>query len=87
MRLTAVREIGPVTIRFRLPGGQHTEVRVRPGASQRVNVAVCGSGDWYATFRSDVHAMNALRFVSVQATAPVFTPSRSACPAPEPVAA
>jgi hypothetical protein len=85
MRLTAPPDAGPVTIRFRLPRGESTAVHVRPGAPERLSIAVCGDGDWYATFRSNVRGFVGLRAVSVRATAPVFTPSASACPAPEPL--
>ncbi len=85
MRLLAPREIGAVSIEFRLPGGARTAVHLRPGVSQRVNLQVCGDGDWYSTFRSARHGMIGLRMVSVKASAPVFTPSVSACPVPETV--
>jgi hypothetical protein len=85
MQLTAPRQAGKVTLRFQLPGGESTALHLTPGAPQRLHVAVCGRG-WYATFRSSVHGMVGLRAVSVKATAPSFTPSPSACPAPEPLA-
>jgi hypothetical protein len=86
MRLVAPRQTGPVKLTFRLPGGTATSVRVRPGRPERLNIQVCGSGRWTATFRSDVHGLVGLRAVSVKATAPVFRASASACPEPEPVA-
>jgi hypothetical protein len=86
MRLTVPRRAGKVKLTFRLPGGSATSVQVRPGKPERLNIQVCGSGRWTATFRSDLHGMIGLRAVSVQATEPVFRASPSACPEPEPVA-
>jgi hypothetical protein len=79
MRLTAPDGPG-VTLRFELPGGKKTSLRVPPGATRRLNVAVCSNNhDWYGTFNSDSSAFVGLRRVSVQATAPTFTPDPSAC--------
>jgi cell shape-determining protein MreD len=88
MRLTAPPEAGKVTLRLQLPGGKRTTVHVHPGAMQRLNVAVCGNGSryWYMTFHSSAFGWDDSRRVSVKATAPVFTPSPSACRTPEPVA-
>jgi hypothetical protein len=86
MRLTAPN--GPrVTLRFELPGGKKTSLHLPPGATRRLNVAVCGNNrDWYATFNSSTAVFVGLRRVSVQATAPTFTPDPSACVARKAVA-
>ena len=84
-RLTATREAGVARITFGLPGGQRTSVPLRPGVPQRVNIAVCATGKWRATYRSSIRQLVNLRLVSVRATAPVFTPSPSACPTPQPL--
>ena len=87
MRLTAPTDAPTVKITFQLPGGERTAVVIKPGATRRLHVAVCGDGnDWYATYKSNVHALLGLRSVSVKATEPVFTPSATACPVPQPVA-
>ncbi len=85
MRLTSPKAVGANTITFELPGGEKTAVRLRPGAPEPVNIAVCGRGDWYATFRSSVHGLVGLRTVSVRSSAPVFRPSPNACPVAESV--
>jgi hypothetical protein len=85
MQLTAPRGPG-VTLRFQLPGGKKTSLRLEPGVTRRLNIAVCGNHDWYGTFNSSGSAFVGLRRVSVQATAPMFTPSQSACAAPKAVA-
>jgi hypothetical protein len=86
MRLTGPPAAGAIKLTFGLPGGQHTTVRVRPGASQLVNIAVCATGSWYATYSSNVRGLVGIRTVSVRATPPLFTPSPAACPVPQPVA-
>jgi hypothetical protein len=85
MRLTVPRQAGKVKLTFRLPGGLATSVQVRPGRPERLNIQVCGTGQWTATYRSDVHGLIGLRAVSVKATEPVFRASASACPEPEAV--
>jgi hypothetical protein len=85
MSLTAPPEAGEVTLRLRLRGGA-TTVRLRPGVTQRVSLTVCGGGKyWYMTFRSSAFAWFDGRRVSVRASAPVFTPSPSACSTRTPV--
>lgn len=85
MRLTAPPGPG-VTLRFQLPGGKRTSLRLAPGVTRRLDVPVCSDHDWYGTFKSSSAAFIGLRRVSVQATAPVFTPNASACAAPKPSA-
>jgi cell shape-determining protein MreD len=84
LRLSAPREAGTVSLRLQLPGGKRTTVHVHQGARQRLNIAVCGDGSryWYMTFHSSAYGWDDSRRVSVKATAPVFTPSPSACPTP-----
>ena len=86
MRLTSTADAPVLTITFQLPGRQRTSIRIAPGTSRRLNIAICSDRDWYATFRSDKHASIGPRLVSVKSTAPVFTPSPTACPVAEPVA-
>lgn len=79
MRLTAVPTIGPVTMTFRPSKAERVRVRLVPGKTRRVRIAVCTPGRAHVTYRSDTRGLIGLRVVSVRSTAPVFTPSPSAC--------
>ena len=46
-----------------------------------MRIPICGSKDARVTYRSKKLTLVGLRAVSVMATAPVFAPSRSVCPA------
>ena len=81
MRLTAVPAIGAVNLTFTLPRHRRVSVRLAPGRSRSVHLPVCTTGTAHVTYRSNVRALVGLRAVSVKSTAPVFTPSQSACPA------
>lgn len=80
MRLTAVPTIRPVTTTFRPSQTKRVRVRLVPGRVRTVRIAVCTPGSAHVTYRSDVRGLVGRRVVSVQSTAPVITPSRSACP-------
>ena len=84
MTLSVPADSKPVTIKFRLPGGRRTDVRVHPGVRPQIDLAACASGRWRATFRGQGLSFAGPRLVSVRATAPVFTPDPSACPDPQP---
>jgi hypothetical protein len=79
MRLTSVPAIGPVTVTFTLPKHRRVSVRLEAGATRSVRLPVCTTGVAHVTYRSNVRAYVGLRMVSVKASAPTFTPSRSAC--------
>ena len=79
MRLTAVPTIGPVTMTFQPSQTKRIRVRLAPGSARTVRIAVCTPGSAHVTYRSNVRGLIGLRVVSVQSTAPVFTPSRAAC--------
>jgi hypothetical protein len=79
MRLTAQPVIGPARLTFQSRQNRRTSVRVPVGASRQVRIPVCATRDARVTYRSNVRALYGSRPVSVQATAPVFTPSRAAC--------
>jgi hypothetical protein len=81
MRLTAPRWLGSVDMTFVSPGGNRTRVHVRAGGSASVRLAVCSVLSSRVTYRTKRTTFIGLRGVSAQATAPVFTPSRAACPA------
>jgi hypothetical protein len=84
MRLAAPPD-GSAEVTFGLPGGRRVSVHLRAGEAKRVTIAVCARERWHATYRSNIYRVVGLRLVSVRTTAPVFTPSRSACPTPRPV--
>jgi hypothetical protein len=79
MRLTASEEIGAMTLTFTLPTGRDVRVRVAPGTWAQVRLPVCKTGGARIAFRSSVRAISGVRLVSARTTAPVFTPSASAC--------
>ena len=79
MRLTAQPVIGPARLTFQSRRNVRTSVNVQVGASRQVRIPVCAARNARVTYRSNVRALFGSRPVSVQATAPVFTPSRSAC--------
>lgn len=65
-----------VTIRA---GGKKRSVVVHPGASVALELPVCASGPWTATFSAPLRANLGERLASVRATKPVFSPDASAC--------
>jgi hypothetical protein len=79
MRLTAQPVIGPARLTFQSRRNVRTSVHIPVGASREVRIPVCATRNARVTYRSNVRAFFGSRPVSVQATAPVFTPSRSAC--------
>ena len=80
MRLTAPRDSDATTLTFRPPGTTPTLVRLRPGTTRRVKLAVCGAGVAEINYRASAYRLVGLRIVSVKSTEPVFTPNPSACP-------
>jgi hypothetical protein len=78
MRLTAPRSLGAMTLTFAAKG-ERTRIRLRAGTPRLVRIPVCSRGNARVTFRSNVRGFVGLRIVSARATAPVFTPSLSAC--------
>jgi hypothetical protein len=79
MRLTASRMVGAATITFQFGEHARTTVHVRPGRPQAVRIPVCAAKDARVTYRSKKLTLIGPRTVTVRATAPVFTPSRTAC--------
>lgn len=80
LRLTSPAEVGPARLTFGYPSG-HIAVRLRPESPRRVSIPVCAAARAQVTYRSNVHGVVGLRFVSVRASVPVFRPDPSACPA------
>ncbi len=83
MRLVAAPQVGPVTMTFQNRLDSRITLRVRPGAPRLVRLAVCASRDAHVSYRSTARVLVGLRAVSLKASAPVFRPDRSACPAYE----
>ena len=84
MRLAADRRVGSVKITFQYRRDKRITLDVRPGAPRRVRVPVCAARDAHVAYRSTARTLVGMRPVSVKTTAPVFTPSPSACPAGKP---
>jgi hypothetical protein len=82
MRLASPGDSRAGSVVFRLPGGRIATVDLQPGTERRVNIAVCATGSWRATYRSTIHRLVGVRLVSVRATAPMFRPGPSGCPTP-----
>ena len=80
-RVTASRKIGSVRISLSLPDAAKRQIRLRPGASRSVRVAVCQTGRWRATIAAtSKHLMFARgRLVSANASAPVWRKDATAC--------
>jgi hypothetical protein len=79
MRLTAPPAVGPATLTFQFGRHARTTVRISPGTPRDVRIPICGSKDARVAYRAKNLTLVGTRSVSVQATAPVFTPSRTAC--------
>jgi hypothetical protein len=79
MRLAASRLAGAATITFQFAEHSQRTVRVRPGRPQLLRVPLCAAKNARVTYRSKKVTLVGVRAVTVRATAPVFTPSASAC--------
>ncbi|MGH2996177.1 MAG: hypothetical protein ACRDM9_07665, partial [Gaiellaceae bacterium] len=73
-RLTA-SEDAPVTVAL-----GDREIRLTPGASRDVELAVCSGAPWRVDFSAPPTASADGRFVSVRSTEPVYRPDPAACP-------
>jgi hypothetical protein len=79
LRLTAPDALGAMTLTFSLPTHRTVGVRLAPGTWTQVRLPVCASRHARLGFRSSVQGIAGVRLVSARTTAPVFTPSASAC--------
>jgi hypothetical protein len=79
MRLAASRMAGAATITFQFSEHALTTVHLKPGRPQFVRVPLCATKNARVTYRSKKVTLVGVRAVTVRATAPVFTPSSSAC--------
>jgi hypothetical protein len=80
IRLTTTPAVGAAALTFQFGQDARTTVSVRPGRPQSVRIPVCAARDARVTYRSNDLTLLGRRAVSVQASDPVFTPSRAACP-------
>jgi hypothetical protein len=79
-RLTASQFVRSSSLTFQYGPHLRTTVRVTPDRPQIVRIPLCTSKNARVTFRAKKYAIFGGRAVSVEATAPVFIPSRRACP-------
>jgi hypothetical protein len=82
MRLAASRLAGAATITFQFGEHARRTLRIEPGRPQVLRVPLCAARNARVTYRSKKVTLVGVRAVTVRATAPVFTPSASACSAP-----
>lgn len=73
------RLLGPKDAPVTLALGER-QIRLAPGASKPVELAVCSSGPWSVDFSAPPGANIGGRFVSAGSTEPVFRPDPAACP-------
>jgi hypothetical protein len=76
--LSLPQDSNPVSATFRTPSGK-TVVGVRPGERVRVDLPVCATGTWRTNFEAPFTGSIGIRFVSVQATEPVYRSDARAC--------
>ena len=82
MRLAASRLAGAATITFQFSGTRaHDGAREAGTAAAHFRVPLCATKNARVTYRSKKVTLIGVRAVTVRATAPVFTPSPSACSA------
>jgi len=86
MRLTTPRLLGAARLTLQFGRDRRISVLVRPTAPRRVRIPVCAARKAHVTYWSNVRRFIGVRAVSVQSTAPVFTPSASACEATQAIA-
>ncbi len=85
MRLTASPVVGASKLTFRFGESSRMTVRVSPGHPQSVRIPVCAARNARVTYRTRNYALFGPRTVSVAATPPAFTASRSACESRRPL--
>jgi hypothetical protein len=69
----------PVAVELRPPGAAPREVVVRSGQTRSVSVPVCADGPWSMEFVAPGTGSVGGRYVSVQASEPVYRADQSAC--------
>ena len=78
-RLTGPEGAPPVAVELTPPGLPAREVIVQPGRTSTVTVPVCAAGPWSMDFVAPSTGAVGGRYVSVQASEPVYRPDPSAC--------
>ena len=78
-RVKTTKETGPVTLTLSSPGQAKRPIRLTPGKSRPLRVAVCSNGPWRAKIDANHGAIIASRLVSSKASAPVWREDASAC--------
>jgi hypothetical protein len=77
--LTAPEGSPPVAVELAPAAARIREVIVQPSRTTTVTVPVCGAGPWTMDFVAPSTGTVGGRFVSVQASEPVYRPDSSAC--------
>jgi hypothetical protein len=77
--LSAPREAGAAVVAFHLADGTK-EFRVAPGTERPVDLTLCSTGEWRASYEATFTGTIGDRLVSVQASEPVFRNDPAACP-------
>ena len=77
--LTGPEGSPPVAVQIEPPGEPAREIVVRPGATEQVEVAVCAPGPWSMDFVAPSTGAVGGRFVSVQASEPVYRRDPTGC--------
>jgi hypothetical protein len=77
--LTGPEGAPPVAVELEPPGLPAREVIVQPGRSSQVSVPVCATGPWSMAFVAPSTGAVGGRYVSVQASEPVYRPDPDAC--------
>jgi hypothetical protein len=78
-RLTAPAGATATAVSFEPAGGAAEEVVVAPGSTREVAFDVCAAGAWQVGFAAPSTGSVGGRFVSVQASEPVYRPDPAAC--------
>jgi hypothetical protein len=79
LALSLPRDLPETEMRLRFPDGTVKDVDVKPGKVVPVNMPVCSSGPWSASYEGPVTTNFSERLVTVRMTKPTYTPDPSAC--------
>ena len=81
-RLRAPKSLpNAVTVQMSRSDGLPSVIRVPSGSSREVSLTVCATGRWDFGFLTDHATPFEKRSISLGATAPIWRPDASACPA------
>jgi hypothetical protein len=79
LELTGPKSSPPVAVELAPPTARTREVIVQPGRTTTVRVPVCGAGPWTMEFVAPSTGSVGGRFVSVQASVPIYRPDPTVC--------